>query len=95
MGICKEAHRELGMGLKEILYKDAIEMEKASPKSPPIEGTYHLTIPSQLLWSTSFNRKVTEKIPFHFFNLEGAWFKCILQRHGSIKYQPLLCRIFI
>jgi GxxExxY protein len=26
-GICMEVHRELGMGFKEVLYKDAIELE--------------------------------------------------------------------
>src|SRR5436190_7905531 len=27
IGICMEVHRELGMGLKEIVYKDALEYE--------------------------------------------------------------------
>jgi len=27
MGICMEVHKELGMGFKEVLYKDAIEIE--------------------------------------------------------------------
>jgi GxxExxY protein len=27
VGICMEGHRELGMGFKEIIYKDAIELE--------------------------------------------------------------------
>jgi GxxExxY protein len=27
IGICKEIHRELGMGFKEIVYKDAVEYE--------------------------------------------------------------------
>lgn len=27
IGICMEVHRELGMGFKEIVYKDALEIE--------------------------------------------------------------------
>ncbi|MEJ7823178.1 MAG: GxxExxY protein [Chitinophagaceae bacterium] len=27
MGVCMEVHKELGMGFKEVLYKDAIEIE--------------------------------------------------------------------
>lgn len=27
IGICMEVHRELGMGFKEIIYKDALEYE--------------------------------------------------------------------
>jgi GxxExxY protein len=27
IGVCMEVHRELGMGFKEIIYKDAIELE--------------------------------------------------------------------
>src|SRR4051812_7396298 len=27
IGICMEVHRELGMGFKEIIYKDALEIE--------------------------------------------------------------------
>ncbi len=27
VGICMEVHRELGMGFKEIVYKDALEYE--------------------------------------------------------------------
>ena len=27
IGICMEVHKELGMGFKEVLYKDAIELE--------------------------------------------------------------------
>lgn len=30
VGICMEVHRELGMGFKEVLYKDAIELELKS-----------------------------------------------------------------
>ncbi len=30
VGICMEVHRELGMGFKEVLYKDAIEYELRS-----------------------------------------------------------------
>ncbi len=32
MGICMEVHRELGMGFKEIIYKDAIEIELRDKK---------------------------------------------------------------
>jgi GxxExxY protein len=31
-GICMEVHRELGMGFKEVLYKDAIELELKTKK---------------------------------------------------------------
>lgn len=34
MGICMEVHRELGMGFKEALYKDAIEIELREKKIP-------------------------------------------------------------
>ena len=27
VGACMEVHKELGMGFKEIIYKDALEME--------------------------------------------------------------------
>ena len=27
IGICMEVHRELGMGFKEVVYKDALEIE--------------------------------------------------------------------
>jgi GxxExxY protein len=27
IGICMEVHRQLGMGFKEIVYKDALEIE--------------------------------------------------------------------
>lgn len=33
IGICMEIHRELGMGFKEIVYKDALEYELKSKKS--------------------------------------------------------------
>ena len=32
VGICMEIHRELGMGFKEIVYKDALEYEFKSKK---------------------------------------------------------------
>ena len=32
IGICMEIHRELGMGFKEIVYKDALEYEFKSKK---------------------------------------------------------------
>jgi GxxExxY protein len=32
VGICMEIHRELGMGFKEIVYKDALEYELKSKK---------------------------------------------------------------
>ena len=32
VGICMEVHRELGMGFKEVLYKDAIELELKTKK---------------------------------------------------------------
>jgi len=31
-GICMEVHREFGMGFKEVLYKDAIELELKTKK---------------------------------------------------------------
>ncbi|HKO80752.1 MAG TPA: GxxExxY protein [Chitinophagaceae bacterium] len=31
VGACMEVHKELGMGFKEIIYKDALEMEFTSP----------------------------------------------------------------
>lgn len=34
IGICMEVHRELGMGFKEVLYKDAIELELKEKKIP-------------------------------------------------------------
>lgn len=34
VGICMEVHRELGMGFKEILYKDAIELELKERQIP-------------------------------------------------------------
>lgn len=34
VGACTEAHRELGMGFKEIIYKDALEMEFALLEIP-------------------------------------------------------------
>ena len=34
VGICMEVHRELGMGFKEVLYKDAIELELKERKIP-------------------------------------------------------------
>lgn len=34
MGICMEIHRELGMGFKEIVYKDALEYEFKQRKIP-------------------------------------------------------------
>lgn len=34
VGICMEVHRELGMGFKEILYKDAIELELQEKNIP-------------------------------------------------------------
>lgn len=34
IGICMEVHRELGMGFKEIIYKDALEIEFKSHEIP-------------------------------------------------------------
>ena len=34
VGICMEVHRELGMGFKEVIYKDAIALELKSRKIP-------------------------------------------------------------
>lgn len=34
VGICMEVHRELGMGFKEVLYKDAIELELKTKNIP-------------------------------------------------------------
>ncbi len=34
IGICMEVHRELGMGFKEVLYKDAIEYELKTKNIP-------------------------------------------------------------
>jgi GxxExxY protein len=34
IGICMEVHSELGMGFKEVLYKDAIEIELKAKKIP-------------------------------------------------------------
>ncbi len=36
IGICMEVHRELGMGFKEIIYKDALEFEFKTKKIPYI-----------------------------------------------------------
>jgi GxxExxY protein len=36
IGICMEVHRELGMGFKEIVYKDALEFEFKTKKIPYI-----------------------------------------------------------
>ena len=36
IGICMEVHRELGMGFKEIIYKDALEFELKTKKIPYI-----------------------------------------------------------
>ena len=32
IGICMEVHRELGMGFREIIYKDALEYEFQTKK---------------------------------------------------------------
>ena len=34
IGICMEVHRELGMGFKEIIYKDALEIEFQAQNVP-------------------------------------------------------------
>ena len=34
IGLCMEIHRELGMGFKEIVYKDALELELQNHKIP-------------------------------------------------------------
>ena len=34
VGICMEVHRELGMGFKEVIYKDAIALELKTKKIP-------------------------------------------------------------
>jgi len=38
IGICMEVHSELGMGFREIVYKDAIEYELKSRMIPYIRG---------------------------------------------------------
>lgn len=34
IGICMEVHRELGMGFKEVIYKDALELEVQQQSIP-------------------------------------------------------------
>ena len=34
IGLCMEVHKELGMGFKEIIYKDALEIEFTNNQRP-------------------------------------------------------------
>ena len=41
IGICKELHRELGLGFKEVIYKDALEIELGNNNIPFIREKLH------------------------------------------------------
>ncbi len=51
VGICMEVHRELGMGFKEVLYKDAIEIELREKKIPyKREREFRIEYKGKILW---------------------------------------------
>lgn len=50
VGACMEVHKELGMGFKEIVYKDALEMEFTSAEiSYQRERPYTITYKGKVL----------------------------------------------
>lgn len=50
IGSCMEVHRELGFGFKEIIYKDALEIEFKEGKIPYVrEKLYRITYKGKLL----------------------------------------------
>jgi GxxExxY protein len=50
VGVCMEVHRELGMGFKEAVYKDALELEfKAAEISFTREKSYTLRYKGKIL----------------------------------------------
>ena len=50
VGVCMEVHRELGMGFKEAVYKDALELEFKAAEIPfPREKSYTLRYKGKIL----------------------------------------------
>ncbi len=58
IGLCMEVHKELGMGFKEIIYKDALEIEFTNNQAPFLrEKQYKITykgVPLPHKYNTDF-----------------------------------------
>ena len=79
IGACMEVHRELGMGFKEIVYKDALEMEFTS-----VEISYQRERP----YTITYKGKALPRKYFADFVVFGS---IILE----VKAKPLIVNPFV
>ena len=76
IGICMEIHRELGMGFKEIVYKDALEIELKKDKSILYER------------EKAFNISYEEIVLPHRFNADFFLFGSIILEVKAVAHVP-------
>ena len=79
VGACMEVHRELGMGFKEMVYKDALEMEFTS-----VEISYQRERP----YTITYKEKVLPRKYFADFVVFGS---IILE----VKVKPFIINPFV